>query len=169
MLDSVPLWFHVVAAAIWVGSQVMMFAVVIPAVRAVGEPGARFEILRGVTRRFGYLGLGALVLLVLTGIDNITRHSPGDMFDIRYGYILAVKLTMVALVFLLTVLHTTVIGPAQLSLQEAELSRDNVIAAERAASLRRVSVTISVLTLLLSLAIVFCAVLLGSGFAFREV
>jgi uncharacterized membrane protein len=156
---------HVLAAMVWVGSQVMMFAVVVPAVRSVADEGMRYAVLRTVTTRFGYLGIGALALLVLTGLDNINRLAPGDAFDIRYGYILATKLTMVAIVVVLTLLHTLVIGPAQLRLMSAGESSSGATAGERA-RMRRLSVLVSVLTLLLSLAIVFCAVLLGSGYAY---
>jgi uncharacterized membrane protein len=152
---------------VWVGSQVMMFAVVVPAVRSLADEGARYAVLRTVTTRFGYLGIAALALLVLTGLDNINRLAPSDMFDFRYGTILMVKLTMVVVVILLTLLHTLVIGPAQLR----AMAEDDAVSAESAAArgrLRRISVSVSVLTLLLSLAIVFCAVLLGSGYAYHS-
>jgi uncharacterized membrane protein len=167
MLETIPLWLHVLAAMVWVGSQVMMFAVVIPAVRTLADDGSRYAILRVMTTRFGYLGLGALGLLVLTGLDNINRLAPGDMFDIRYGYILATKLVMVAVVVVLTLLHTLFIGPAQLrAMAEGDSGPAEAVAAR--GKLRHISVSVSVVTLLLSLAIVFCAVLLTSGFAYHS-
>ena len=166
MVEMLPLWVHVLAATVWVGSQVMMFAVVVPSIRALADGRARYDILRSITRRFGYLGLGALLLLIASGIDNVTRHSPGDMFDIRYGYILATKLVMVGIVLLLTLLHTLAVGPAQLRLMQEELDQPGSVSAAQSRALRMRSVSISVLTLLLSLAIVFCAVLLRSGYAY---
>ncbi len=115
MLSVVPLWLHVIGATIWVGSQVMMFAVVIPSLRLM-EGTTRQQLVAGVTRRFGYLGFAALLLLVLTGLDNINRYAPSDLFDHRYGYILTVKLIMVAAVIALTALHALWLGPKLLAL-----------------------------------------------------
>jgi uncharacterized membrane protein len=152
-------------ATIWVGSQVMMFAVVVPSLRAASATGARLQVLTAVTRRFGYLGGASLVLLVLTGIDNISRYAPASMFDLRYGYILAVKVAMVALVVALTLLHTLYVGPRLLALLSADEAGSSDAARARLRATRRLSVSISVLTLLLSLAILFCAALLRSVYA----
>jgi putative copper export protein len=160
MLSAVPLWIHVIAATIWVGSQVMMFVVVIPSVRLT-EGATRQQLMASVTTRFGYLGFGALLLLVLTGLDNINRYAPSDVFDHRYGYILAIKLIMVAAVIGLTALHTMSLGPRLLALQ----SRPSVPGAE-VASMRRQSIIVSVTTLLLSIAILLCAVLLRTTYAY---
>lgn len=165
MLGAIPLWLHILGATIWVGSQVMMFVVVTPSLRAAGDPGARYRVLRSVTRRFGYLGTASLVLLILTGIDNIDRYAPADMFDLRYGYILAVKLALLGVVLVLTVVHTRVIGPQLLAAQESQRTGDAAAAAIR--SLRLRSIAVSSLTLLLSLIILFCAALLRTSFALQ--
>lgn len=169
MLGTLPLWLHVVAAMVWVGSQIMMFAVVVPSIRLIDDARARHQVLRGVTSRFGYLGFAALVLLVLTGIENIDRYSPSQMFDYRYGYILAVKLLMLVAVGALTALHTLRVGPALLALQARELEAGTAVSRDEMRSLRLRSVGVSSLTLVLSLAIVFCAALLGSGFSYERV
>jgi len=169
MLDSVPLWLHILGAAIWVGSQVMLFVVVVPALRLAEDPRARAAILRGVTRRFGYLGTASLILLFLTGIDNVDRYSPSDMFDIRYGWVLTVKLVLFAIVLMLTALHSLVIGPRLLALQQAAAASPDAATAARIRALRARSVAFSGLTLLLSIAILFCAALLRSGWSFEAV
>jgi len=181
MLDSVPLWLHILAAAIWVGSQVMLFVVVVPALRAAEDPRSRAAVLRGVTRRFGYLGTASLALLVLSGIDNVDRYGPPDMFDLRYGWVLTVKLALFAAVLVLTALHSLVIGPRLMALhslvigprlmalqQAAAVSPDAATAA-RIRALRARSVVFSGLTLLLSIAILFCAALLRSGWSYEAV
>jgi putative copper export protein len=151
---------HLIAATIWVGSQVMMFAVVIPSLRLVEDAGTHSRLLRGVTRRFGYLGLAALVFLALTGVDNIDRYAPAPMFDFRYGTILATKLILYVLVILLTAAHALVIGPRLLAAQGSTNE-----AAARVRSLRRQSILVSSLTLVFSIAILFCAALLRSPYA----
>ena len=169
MFSVIPLWLHIIAATIWVGSQIMMFAVVVPSLRRVESGVSRSQILEVVTTRFGYLGLIALAVLIASGIENIDRYAPGDMFEFRYGYILAAKLIMFGLVLVLTVIHTLVIGPALLRMQTQALSADNFAANPELAALRRRSILISLLTLLLSLAIVFAAALLRAPFAFHLV
>lgn len=159
MLSAVPLWLHLLGAAVWVGSQVMLLAVVVPSLRPA-EPGTRQQVLAGVTRRFGYLGLAALVLLVVTGLDNIDRYSPADMFDYRYGYILAAKLVMLAAVVLLTAAHALYLGPKLLEAQSRAAGPDEV------RRLRMRSVAASGLTLVLSVLILFCAALLRSAYAY---
>jgi len=169
MLDSVPLWLHILAAAIWVGSQVMLFVVVVPALRAAEDPRSRAAVLRGVTRRFGYLGTASLALLVLSGIDNVDRYGPPDMFDLRYGWVLAVKLALFAAVLVLTALHSLVIGPRLMALQQAAAVSPDAATAARIRALRARSVVFSGLTLLLSIAILFCAALLRSGWSYEAV
>jgi uncharacterized membrane protein len=169
MLTSIPLWLHLMAASVWVGSQIMMFAVVIPSVRKLPESAARIQVLTPLTTRFGWLGAAALIVLAITGVDNISRYSPGDMFDIRYGYILATKLSLLGLVLLLTLYHTLYVGPRQLRFQAQAAERPGTIDSALLVRTRVQSIVISVLTLLLSLAVLFCAALLRSVFAQRLV
>jgi len=165
MLDAIPYWLHLLAAAAWIGPQLMMFLVIAPGLGGLDQP-ARLRLMRTITLRFGWLGGGALAVLVVTGLGNIDRYAPADMFDLRYGYILAVKLVLVAVVILLTLAHSLVAGPRLLRLQEAALNATQ----ERAKDLtkaRRLSIVLSALTLLSSLAVLFCAALLRGPFAFQ--
>lgn len=162
LLGSVPLWLHLVAATFWVGSQAMMFLVAVPALRVLG-PAQRAPVLRRLAPRFAWLGFVSLAVLLLTGIENIARYAPASMFDLRYGYILTVKVALFALVALLTVLHSFVIGPRLLDEQE----RGGATA--RLRGLQAQSIVVSTLAFLLSLAALYCAALLRSRFAFGDV
>jgi putative copper resistance protein D len=164
MLQSLPYWLHLLAAAVWVGSQAMMFAVIVPGLRQI-EAGPRWRLMSAVTVRFGWLGGVALAVLVVTGIDNINRYSPAAMFDFRYGYILAVKVALVAVVVLLTFVHSLMVGPRLLRAQEAGLSAG--AAPPEEARLRRQSMVLSSTTFVLSLAVLFCAALLRGPFAYH--
>jgi uncharacterized membrane protein len=77
MLEALPLWLHIVAAAVWVGSQVMMFVVVIPSLRLTESLVARHQVLRGVTRRFGYLGLVGADCACVDGSGQPRSLCPG--------------------------------------------------------------------------------------------
>jgi uncharacterized membrane protein len=166
MLDAVPYWLHLLGAAAWVGPQLMMFLVVVPGLSALDQV-SRVRLLARITGPFGWLGASALALLVLTGIDNIDRYAPGSAFDYRYGYVLAVKISLVALIVLLTAAHSLRVGPGLLRLQEASLT--GAVDTEALARARMRSVMLSAVTLLLSLAVLFCAALLRSRWAFGAV
>ncbi len=160
MSDGLVLWLHLIGATLWVGPQVFMFVAVIPAVRSVSDGEARYRMLQSVTARFGWLGGGALLLLLLTGIENIRRFAPPDVFDVRYGYILTAKLTMVGAIVLLTAFHTMVVGPQQLRLQREALDQPGADLASRLRSARMKSMMLSTLTLLLSILVLLAAALL---------
>ena len=169
MGESIVFWIHLLAAATWVGSQVFMFAAVVPALRALGDEAARRRAVLVLNRQFAWLGWGALAILVLTGIDNvIQRQRDTDLvfdFDFRYAWIFVVKLALVAVVIALTAIHSYVLGPRLLALQEggqasaADLSRA-----------RRQSIRLSVLNLLAAVAILFLVALLQNGeFSFEKI
>jgi uncharacterized membrane protein len=82
-------WLHILAAAVWTGGLIYTAAVVVPfAVSHQGEE--RQRILRGQGRRFRRIAWGSIVVLILTGVGNLTlRLSPikasqifnGDLFN----------------------------------------------------------------------------------------
>ena len=167
MGESIVFWIHLLAASTWIGSQVFMFAAVVPALRALDD-AARRRAVAVLNRRFAWLGWGALAILVLTGINNvIQRQHDTDLvfdYDFRYAWIFVIKLALVAAVIALTAIHTYVVGPRLLALQEshagsADLSR-----------MRRLSIQASVLNLLAGVAILFAVTLLQNGeFSFEKI
>jgi copper resistance protein D len=168
MLESIPIWLHITAAAAWVGSQLLMFAVVVPSLRALPEE-SRVVLMERLTPRFAWFGYIALGILILTGIDNIRQYAPPDVFDIRYGYILSVKLTMLGVVLVLTLIHTQVVGPALLRLQRQAIQNSIEVDESQLRRTRGRSIALSASTLLLSLVTVFAAVLLRSPFGYAPV
>jgi len=88
-------WLHLLAMGFFVGGQLMLAAVVVPAVR--GSDRAQ---IRAVARRFGVGSLVAIAVLVVTGslmASHFHRWSDGDLH---------VKLGLVVLVGLLIGWHT---------------------------------------------------------------
>jgi uncharacterized membrane protein len=164
MGESIVFWIHLLAAATWVGSQIFMFAAVAPALRTLDEAARRGAVVV-LNRRFAWLGWGALAILVLTGIDNAIREGDVFDFDVRYGWIFVAKLALVAVVFVLTAIHSYAVGPRLMALQEggqasaAELSR-----------MRRQSIQLSAVNLLASVVILFLVALLQNGeFSFEKI
>ena len=161
MTEAINPWLHILAATIWVGPQVFLFAAAVPAVRTIEDVKQRARVVRVLTTRFGYLAWGAMIVLVITGIGNLFEDDEDIdvLFDQNFGVIFQVKMTLVVLTVVLTALHSFVIGPRMLALQESVTDESQI------ASMRRVSIIVSAVNGLLALAILFCGALLGSTYA----
>ncbi len=161
MPEAVNPWLHILAATIWVGPQIFLFVAVVPAIRTVEDVQVRARAMRVLTTRFGYLAWGAMVVLVITGIANLFEH-PLDvdvLFDRNFGTIFEIKMTLVIATIVLTALHSFVLGPRVLKLQESVADQAQI------ASVRRLSIIISSVNGLLALGILFLGALLGTTFA----
>lgn len=160
MGDAINTWIHVLAAAIFIGPQIFLFVAAVPAMRTIGDAQERQRVTRMVTTRFGWLGGAALVALLITGIINYYDANDRGLLDIdRYFVILQVKLTLVALVIVLTGLHGGLVGRRLLKLQESGASEDEI------ARTRVWSVALSAANLLASLVILLCAALLDADWS----
>ncbi len=167
MTESITPWIHILAVTVWVGPQFFMFLVTVPALRAIEDPAVRVRVLRIIIYRFGVLAWVAMAVIVLSGISNLFQEA--DDFphlwdsDFRYYNIFFGKMVLVGLTVLLTAAHTFVVGPRQLRLAE-EMRSDSADAAR----LRRISITISSLALLVSIAVIFMGALLANhDFSFK--
>lgn len=154
-------WIHIVAATIWVGPQVFMMVAAVPAVRTIEDMQVRTKVMRVITKRFNYLAWGALTVLVITGIANLYEHDldVDQLFDLNFGVIFQVKMTLLIVTVALTALHTRVLGPRLLDMQESVADEAEI------APIRRWSIIASAANLLIALGIVFCGALLSSSFA----
>jgi putative copper export protein len=95
-LDTVRLSLHVLAATIWVGGQLTLAALV-PTLKAAGV-----DVPRSAARRFSQVAWPAFLVLVATGIWNITAvHDKTD----TYKTVLMVKVAVVILSGLTAYLH----------------------------------------------------------------
>ena len=162
MGDAINPWLHIFAATVWVGPQVFLFAVAVPALRTVADVKERARLIRLISTRFGYLAWGAMAQLVVTGIGNVFEEDDRSfLWDHNWGVILQAKITLVVLTVLLTAAHSFVIGPRLLALQESVSDESQI------ASMRRASIIISSINGLLALGILFCAALLNTEFAHK--
>jgi putative copper export protein len=88
-LDGVRLSLHVLAAAVWVGGQFTL-AGLVPTARSLGEQAPR-----NLARAFARIQWPAYVVLVLTGIWNISAVQHGQPH--AWQVVLGVKIGVVAL------------------------------------------------------------------------
>lgn len=82
-------WLHILAATVWVGGLIYTAAVAVP-FALTHEVSERQRLLRGLARRFRWIGWGSIAALFITGLGNLTlRLSPikfsqilnGDLFN----------------------------------------------------------------------------------------
>ena len=97
--DTIRLFLHVLAAAIWVGGQLTL-AVLVPVLRRFGAeaPGA-------AARRFNQVAWAAFGVLIVTGIWNIVAVRPQVSDSSSYRSTLIVKLAVVVVSGVTAALH----------------------------------------------------------------
>jgi uncharacterized membrane protein len=170
LTDAITPWIHIIAITIWVGPQFMMFFAAIPAIRTIEERQVRARVMRTIVTRYGWLAWAAMLVIILSGISNIFQVQDIDptvdigSSDIRWFHWFSGKMVLVAAMIVLTAVHTFIIGPRQLDLSE----RDDADEAELS-RLRRVSVALSGVVLLLSIAVILFGLILSDhGYTFQE-
>jgi putative copper export protein len=94
-LNDVLHWFHLLAAAVWVGGMITMGAVV----QAARSADVSRDQLRSMARRFGALSWAAMALAVVTGVAQVFR------LDVDLTAPFAIKLILVSLVVALAFAH----------------------------------------------------------------
>ena len=161
MPEAINPWLHILAATVWVGPQVFLFVAAVPAIRTVEDLQLRTRGVRVLSTRFSYLACAAMGVQGNTGVGNLFEEdeSLSELFDLNYGAIFTIKMALVATTIVLTALHTFVIGPRLLNLQESVAEEAEL------APVRRLSISASAANLLLALGILFCAALLNTTFA----
>jgi len=160
MLDAIVVFIHVLAATVFIGPQIFLVAVAMPALRSLGDVEARQQATRAITRGFGALAAVALVVLLATGVWNYYDAKDAGLIEQddfpRYYTALMVKLTLVTIVIVLTVLHGAVFGRRLQRLQQEGATEAEI------AQARTFSMAASTATLAVSIGILVCAALMDS-------
>jgi len=98
MFDDVVRWFHLLAAAVWVGGLITLGALVM----AVRRAGADRTVLRAMAQQFGRLSWTAMAVAIVTGLSLIGSRDLGNN---DYAFKLLIKLTLVGVAAGLTLFH----------------------------------------------------------------
>lgn len=164
---SILIWLHVIGVAVWLGGQVLTAAAVIPTLRAAGDREFWLSALEGFTRRFGRIGIAAMVIIVATGgamIDprlDQAENFGASISDARWGIIFVAKMALWAAMIAVIGLHQFVFGPRQL-----ELAREAVAAGKgdspELRRVRRLTIMLSIVGLLLTLLVAGAGAFLGN-------
>ena len=150
--DAVIHWLHLMAAILWVGGTLATSLVIHPVLHAELPDNARMSVYREIGRRFTKVQWLTWGTLAATGAYKLwsIRETP-EVFLGPFGRVLAVKLTLVAGMAALSLIHSLVWGPALASRTGTPDARAAL--ARRAAFWGKING-------LLMIAIVFCAALL---------
>ena len=94
-----PIWLHVLSAAVWLGGLLFQSHILFPLL-AKGGPA---EVIAQAVRRFRRVAWVALTLLVLTGLYNLTLLPPvAAMIESGLVKLLALKLFVVVVLLMLS-------------------------------------------------------------------
>lgn len=96
---DVILWLHLLAMATFVGGQLFLGLAVVPVFREQGAGDEERAWLVPIARRFGWLSLGALVVLLVTGPMMASHYSLWDSTALN------IKLGLVVVALVLTLYH----------------------------------------------------------------
>jgi uncharacterized membrane protein len=172
---SITLFIHITFIAIWVGSQVLAAAAVVPSVQRIEQGAVRLDTLETFSRKFNHIAWGAVVAIIITGgimldtrIDDVKAITGGDsIFDLRWGFIFAVKMSIFILMLAVVALHSFVFGPRLLDLNRQALRDDSATTQTNLQTLRRKSIALSGAGLLLSIAVLGAGAFLANhGYSF---
>ena len=98
-LDSLRIFLHVLAVAVWVGGQIVL-AGLVPAIRASAP-----EAIPKVAQAFARVAWPAMIVIVFTGMWGLGSSSASDS-DTAYMVTFAVKMVMVFIAVAATVVHS---------------------------------------------------------------
>ena len=111
LTEGLVVWLHLVAASIWVGGSIFLGVILSPMLKTITRTvEERIVILIKVGRRFNYIALPSLVVLVVTGIYNSKAFIFDALYQTNYGIILMVKIVAVVATFIAYLLHIRIMN-----------------------------------------------------------
>jgi putative copper export protein len=125
---------HLLAAMFWLGGMFFLAVVGAPSLREL-DPALRATLFQRLGERFRTAGWIAIAVLLVTGVLNLsfrgvlswTTLGSGEFWSSAYGQTLAWKLSAVAVMVVVSVLHDFWLGPAasryEAGSQEAQRAR----------------------------------------------
>ena len=158
--QAVLTWAHLTAASVWVGGSLFLGIVLAPVLKRTGmDAGERIALMVLVGRRFNWVAVPALALLVGTGIhmSGALLASP-SLLASSYGSWLAIKAALVVALIATFAAHVWIVRGSV----EARI-RDGTLDGARLAALRRRIIILGEAMVAMSVAILFLAALLDSG------
>lgn len=145
---------HVLAALLWLGGMLFLGVVGAPVLRAIEPPALRQRLFSELGRRFRIVGWIAVGTLVTTGVLMLNARGllhwsvlgSADFWRTPFGTTLALKLTAVTTMIVVSAVHDFLHGPA--AGRAAPGSPASIALRRRAALLARANALVGVLLVL---------------------
>lgn len=165
-MTTLSLVIHVIAAAVLVGPQLVLFLAVVPATWLIPEERLRRDVTRVVTARYGMLAGVSLIVLLVTGLYQYFAYVPDEITenlgDYRFAAIFSTKMLFFVIFIALLVVHTVMIGRRIRRLSDQVIADpDDKDAAFALDNQRRNSFLLSAFMLIVSFGILVLGVMLG--------
>lgn len=163
ILYFLSVYLHILSAMVWIGGMIFLGVVLVPVVRKPLIQSRAADLLRWTGERFRYVGWVTIATLLVTGTFNVAYRFgwaglvSKDLWHGQFGRILAMKLILVGIILLLSAIHDFYVGP-----RATEILQQHPDSPE-AGRVRRQASLFGRVNLLLSLAVVFLAIMLVRG------
>jgi uncharacterized membrane protein len=150
-------WLHLLAAIAWIGGMVFLSLVLVPILKREPFAAQRGTLIRAAALRFRLVAWSAIGVLLMTGPLLVMSRGWSLGEPAGWPVVLIVKLTLIAILLMLTVAHDLFIGPRVgriLQIPEPSRTGHERLLVASSSWLPRLS-------LLLALAVLFAAVSLA--------
>ncbi len=116
-LNTIINFLHLLATTTWIGGMIYINIVLMPSLSAI-DPSQRGRLQGAVTKRFMYLSLGSLIILLITGF---AKTPPQLLFNISgaYGIALTLKHLVILAMIVIGLLISFRLSPKMKSLSPA--------------------------------------------------
>ena len=119
MALKLALFFHVLAAILWIGGMLFITLVIAPFLQSMPDPAERSRIYQVVGKKYRLWGWVAIVTLLVTGpviLYTLYGIPPRDIISARlhstgFGKALSVKLALVFMIVVSSFIHDFWLGP----------------------------------------------------------
>jgi putative copper export protein len=161
-LASVTL--HLLAAALWAGGMLFLVFVIVPLLRTPELRDRAVALVAALGERFRTVGWACLAVLVVTGTLNAAYRAQSfgalagaAWWSTPFGRLLATKLALVGVIFVLSAIHDFAIGPRASALLAAAPGSPRALRWQHAAR------WMGRINLVLAIAVIVMAVALARG------
>jgi len=102
---------HIFAAMSWIGGMIFLSVVLAPIVKSRKAAPEFMALFRSAARRFRFVAWVAMGLLLTTGPMLLAHRGMTLTHPESWPFIVSVKLSLVAVLLILTLLHDLLLGP----------------------------------------------------------
>lgn len=160
--QAIILWIHLLCATIWVGGSIFLGVVLSPMLKTItNSMEERIRLMITIGKRFNKIAVPSLAILIATGIYNSKNFisNPDLLTSTSYGQFLVIKIILVFLLVITYIVHVQLFNKnVERKVFAKELSESQI------QKLRKRIIILGEVTVVLSVAILFFAALLNSGF-----